>query len=111
MREYTRRFADFERLPTHKATNADLMFLFGITMQDFLAALVVFLGVCLLPGFMTPFVALVSAFGVVLVSKKIRTSLPKNYLRHLLWAFGVVDSKVFENPFRKTKRRFVSFVP
>lgn len=111
MREYTRRFADFERLPTHKAINADLMFLFGITMQDFLAALVVFLGVCLLPGFLTPFMALLSAFGVVFVSKKIRTSLPKNYLRHLLWAFGVVDSKVLENPFRKTKRRFVSFVP
>lgn len=111
MREYTKRFADFERLPTHKAINSDLMFLFGITMQDFLAALVVFLGICLLPGFLTPFLALFCGFAVVFISKKIRMTFPKNHFKHLFWAFGLTDSKVFQNPFRKSKRRFVSFGP
>jgi energy-converting hydrogenase Eha subunit B len=108
MLEYTKRFADFERLPTHKAINSDLMFLFGITMQDFLAALAVFLGVCLLPGFLAPFIAIFCAFLVVLLSKKMRTAFPKNHFRHLLWAFGITHSKPIENIFRRAKRRFVS---
>ena len=109
MREYTKRLNNFEKLPTHKDINSDLMFLFGITMQDFLAALVVFLGVCMLPGFLTPFMALASGFGVVFISKKIRTIFPKNHFRHLFWAFGLTETKQIGNPFRRAKRRFVSF--
>ena len=81
MREYTKRLNDFERLPTHKAINSNLMFLFGITMQDFLAALVVFLGISMLPGFLTPFLALGSGFGVVFNSKKLRTIFPKKHFK------------------------------
>ena len=111
MREYTKRLNDFERLPTQKAINSDLMFLFGITMQDFLAALVVFLGICMLPGFLTPFLALGSGFGVVFISKKLRTIFPKKHFKHLFWAFGLTETKVIKNPFRKAKSRFVSFGP
>jgi flagellar biosynthesis protein FlhB len=111
MREFTRRFADFERLPTHKAINGELMFLFGITIQDFLAALTVFVGLCMFPGFYTPFIAFGSAFVVLRLSKKIRNSFPKKYFKHLFWAFGLFESKVIKNPFRAAKRRFVSFGP
>jgi hypothetical protein len=111
MREYTKRFADFERTPTHKAMNSRLMFLFGITIQDFLAALAVFLGICLLPGFLTPFLALGSGFLVIVISKKIRTRFPPHYFRHLFWAYGICESKPICNPFKAEKRRFVSMGP
>lgn len=111
MREYTKRFADFEKLPTHKAINADLMFLFGITMQDFLAALAVFFGICLIPGFLSPFLALACGIWVVFISKKIRSRFPKRYFRHLLWAWGLSESSAIKNPFRDAKRRCVAFGP
>lgn len=111
MREFTKRLNDFERLPTHKAINSDLMFLFGITMQDFLVALIVFLMVCLFPGFLTPFFALASGFAVVLLSKRIRTRFPKRHFRHLFWAWGLTQPKGMTNPFGKAKSRFVSFGP
>ena len=111
MREFTKRLSDFERLSTHKAINADLMFLFGITMQDFLAALVVFFAICMLPGFLSPFLALLSAVCVVFFSKKIRARFPKKHFKHLFWAYGLSESKVIRNPFRKAKSRFVSFGP
>lgn len=111
MREFTRRFADFERLPTHKAINGDLMFLFGITIQDFLAALSVFLGLCMLPGFLTPFIALGSAFFVAYLSKKFRKTFPKKHFKHLFWSYGFLDSKIIKNPFQTAKKRFVSFGP
>ena len=111
MREYTKRFADFERTPTHKAINGKLMFLFGITIQDFLAALGVFLGLCMLPGFLTPFFALGAAFLVVVISKKVRTKFPPHYFRHLFWAYGLLQTKFIANPFYLEKRRFVSLGP
>lgn len=111
MREFTKRFADFEKLPTHKAINADLMFLFGITMQDFFAALVVFFGLCLLPGFLTPFLALACALWVLFLSKKMRSLFPRGHFRHLLWAWGLSETKVIKNPFRKARRRWITFGP
>jgi len=109
MREYTKRFADFERRPSHQTLNRDLMFLFGLTLSDFLLGVVVFLGVSWMPGFLTPFLALGLAVVVVMGAKKLRQRFPKSYFKHLFWAFGIPPKSAIKSPFQGLNSRCVYF--
>ena len=87
------------------------MFLFGVTIQDFLYGVTVFMSVAVMPGFLSPFVAITMALVVVISSKKMRAQFPKNYFKHLVWSLGLWNSELRDNPFFISKARFVVLGP
>lgn len=110
MQEWLDKYRDVPRKETYSSIDKPMILFLGLTLLDFVGGVSSFLFVVMfLDNGLSIFVAIISAFIVMVLSKAYRVHFPQMFLSHFNWSIGLQKFKNIPNFFTKT--RFKIFCP